>query len=271
MILRPLQFHWNFKVKNHQPHNLSEFVYSINHKPTLEDFEPHFSTIENMKDQLIPPQYHSPLLTITLAILLTCCVCCILSIIERTCKLCSKISNGLANFIHLISDYTTCLCQLCMMDNTGPPPPPPRTTSTGYPIEGQELLPILRRTNHINDSSISSSVHPRVPSGIPIMKQNQFPAQNFDPNISEPTDDSPRQSTPVKVGGANMPLIPPVSFTGPRLPTIVEGDSTVDDSSFMYTAKDLSTSPRSETSGSPSPTIYLSENARNSVPKGVLK
>ena len=103
------------------------------------------------------------------------------------------------------------------------------------------------------------------------MKQNQFPAKKFDPNISEPTENSPRQSTPVKVGGANMPLLPPVSFTGPELPTIVEGESTQDDSSLMFTAKDLSISPRSDTSGSPTPTIYLSENARNSVPKGVIK
>ena len=158
------------------------------------------------------------------------------------------------------------------MDTTEPPPPPPRTSSSGYPIEGQELLPIICRTNHINESNISSSVHPRVlPSRVPIMKHNEFPAENFDLNNSEPNDDSPRQSTPVKVGGASVPLIPPVSFTGPRLPTVAEGDSTMDDSQSMYTARDASLSLMSETSDSPSSSTYLSENARNSVPKGVFK
>ena len=159
-----------------------------------------------------------------------------------------------------------------MLDNTRPPPtPPPRTTSTSYPIDGREMLPILRRANHINDSNMSSSVLPRVPSGIPNRKQNQFHAKNFDPDISEPNENSPRQSTPVKGGGATMPLLPPVSFTGPELETIVEGESTQDDSSSMFTARDLSVSPRSDKSSSPTPTIYLSENARKSVPIGVIK
>ena len=124
MIIKPLQFHWNFKFKNHQIHNLSDFVYSINHRPTLEDFNPHFSTIERMNEQLIPPHYHSSILTITIAVALSCCVCCLLSAVEKTCQICTKILHGLAYFIGLIPGCIICMCRIYTLDITGPPPNP---------------------------------------------------------------------------------------------------------------------------------------------------
>ena len=46
LILKQVTFHYDFKIKNHNPHDVSDFVYSIKNTPTLEDFDPHFNIVE---------------------------------------------------------------------------------------------------------------------------------------------------------------------------------------------------------------------------------
>ena len=112
----------------------------------------------------------------------------------------------------------------------------------------------MSQADHNIESNRSNVVSLRLPG----IHHNENQPNGFGYNCSVPFDHSPKYSTP------------PEGFSDPRLPPISPGDSTSAETPSMPSPREWSSSLIYGSNDYPSFSSCLSDNIKNSVPKGVF-